>query len=706
MAYFELARVGWIRRWSRAALLFCLAGLVGEARAADPVLTIEAAHPWRPPFGLDRVDAARQAVVTFDGATNTDSGRWSIETLQGGRALGAEAVPIPTAAPWIARVDLPALCDRVTLVHTAPTGARRKAGEVGVEAIAVAIEAVARSAPAINPVDLGTVLVPSQTIALGPGSHAVVEVAVRNHNLDDEQFEVSAWYASDPRRESRTITARKGARTDVRIELPPHPLNRDRDAVHVAVEGLGDQPDWSRAFPVMVVSKPPELPRFGATRLKLRYDQPISIRDPKTGAYTSLDYEQGWDAALDDVVVTLPNGARFVFWRGSSYIPFWASRGNTGLCTEWAEEITRRPGAVDCVEPLMDKELRYGRVEVVESSAAHVHVRWTYQSTDLLYQTWGDFAVEDYHFFPDGYGTRVLTLTADPSAIYELSEFIVLTPQGAYPFDALPGHLMDVLLADGSKHGLTFPIDRNAEAALRAQTAWPAIYRVRLNRVDAETAVYFHPGDAQLAPLFFDAFYDRGQLVTPAYWGSHWPLARGNATGSAIDARIAISPAHNSYMSWVKQHPTPFAESRGPTRDALGREHEMVRRRWAWLIGMTAEDDGSVRRVAATYARPPKLHVEGGAAVSDTSAAEFRALGIRDDGPRLTLRNDGDEAWTNPIIELRGGGRSLEAVRLGGALVDPARYAWGGRIVWIDAEVAPGESVELQLGEPVAKPAR
>jgi len=36
----------------------------------------------------------------------------------------------------------------------------------------------------------------------------------------------------------------------------------------------------------------------------------------------------------------------------------------------------------------MDKELRYGRVQVLESTTARVHVRWTYQSTDFLYQVW------------------------------------------------------------------------------------------------------------------------------------------------------------------------------------------------------------------------------------------------------------------------------------------------------------------------------
>ena len=161
--------------------------------------------------------------------------------------------------------------------------------------------------------------------------------------------------------------------------------------------------------------------------------------------------------SLSDIVVWLPNGSRFVFWRGSSYIPFWAGRNNTGACYEWAEIISQPQGAVDCVEPLMDKELRYGKVEIVEATSAQVHVRWTYQSTDFKYKVWGDEAVEDYYFYPDGFGTRVVSLKADPKNDYELSEFIILTPAGAYPFDVLPENAVDALFLDGRKHEFRLP---------------------------------------------------------------------------------------------------------------------------------------------------------------------------------------------------------------------------------------------------------
>ena len=141
---------------------------------------------------------------------------------------------------------------------------------------------------------------------------------------------------------------------------------------------------------------------------------------------------------LEDIVVALPGGGRFVFWRGASYVPFWASPMGTGLSYEWAESGPLPGGFVDSVEPLMDKELRYGRAEIVESTASRVHVRWTYQSTDFNYKVWGDAAQEDFYFYPDGYGTRILTLKSALDPKYELSEFIVVAPQDAYPLDFLP----------------------------------------------------------------------------------------------------------------------------------------------------------------------------------------------------------------------------------------------------------------------------
>ena len=56
----------------------------------------------------------------------------------------------------------------------------------------------------------------------------------------------------------------------------------------------------------MLVREPPRWPRFGATYEKLRFDAPISVRDPRPGNTRGSRYEDGWNPELHDIVVWLP----------------------------------------------------------------------------------------------------------------------------------------------------------------------------------------------------------------------------------------------------------------------------------------------------------------------------------------------------------------------------------------------------------------
>ncbi len=414
-------------------------GSVGAYR-----VSLDRGHPWRPPFGLDRVGSPPAVVVH---SPDRPSGAAPIlGVFKGGKEIGRQTVRFPEKPPYSARVSIPGDADEVVLLD-ASSGARVELARAKVVPPALEADAVARPDSIVNPVDLGTILVPSGWLLLGPGQSAVLDVAAIVRDRDRPDARVSAWYDSRPDRKSTAaIGLPAGTLRRHSMNLPDAPPGVLRDSVTVVLEDGDGRAFWRKSIPAMLVAKPPARPRFGATREKLRYDAPISVRDPRTGAYSTMPYEGAWSEGLDDVVVSLPNGARYVFWRGSSYIPFWAGRHNTGACYEWAEIISQPAGAVDCVEPLMDKELRYSRVAIVESTAARVHVRWTYQLTDLLYKVWGDSVSEDYYFYPDGFGTRVVNLKADPANNYELSEFIILTPPGTYPFAVLPDDPVDAPL--------------------------------------------------------------------------------------------------------------------------------------------------------------------------------------------------------------------------------------------------------------------
>ena len=662
-------------------------------------------HPWQPPFGLERVGRPFQVVVE---ARRSAGG--ACELLHHGDLQSRnQSAPVSCSdsrltPPYAARVTLERDADEVLLLRD------QKPPEKPVELARQAIhfpefdaDASARPNVIVNPVDLGTIFVPEGWLLLGPGQSAKLEAAAISRTQSWPRARLTARFESMTDAASSVLfPLQAGVRATARLPVPSAPARRDGDVLLIAIDNGDGQELWRKKIPVMLVLEPLRHPRFGVTFEKLRFDAPISVRDPATGKYSSLRYQDGWKPELADVVVWLPSGSRFVFWRGSSYIPFWAGRHNTGACYEWAEIISQPKGAVDCVEPLMDKELRYGRVEVVEATAAQIHLRWTYQSTDFEYKVWGDQAVEDYYFYPDGFGTRVLSLKADPKNDYELSEFIILSAAGAYPFDILPERAVDALYLDGRKHEFRLPNPATpSEAAKEAdKKGTPAMYRLRLSKYEEPAAVYFNPGEKRLPPVVFGPFLDAGQMVTPCYWGSHWPLARGNSTGSKIDDRIAFTPCHNSVMSWAGCRPEPIQSAMVETLDSLGRSRSMSVRRWAWLIGMTDETDAQLLDRAKSFAAPPDLELVGARPDLDGYVIERRAIRLEATARDIKITVKPKTPYVNPVIELAHAPKGQITVRLGGEPLHARDFAWDGRSLWLDRTIRERTTVEIRLAAP------
>jgi hypothetical protein len=699
---------------SKLVLAFAIAPLIagwtvhgGDERPSGQRVQIhlDPGHPWRPPFGLEKI--GRPVALVLESPTRPPSSTCRLTAFAGGKETSRSAVSFPHVPPYKARVLLTSQAELVVLSSVPRAG--EEPAELARQAILIEpleADAVARAENPVNPVDLGTILVPSGWLLVVPGQAATLEAAAISRTRDWPVGRLSARFESAPEDvKAVPMPLRPGKRVAVSLKLPAAPSGRDRDQLLAVLDDGAGHELWRKSFRVMLVQKPPRRPQFGATYERLRYDAPISVRDPKTGKYSTLKYEDGWKSGLLDVVVRLPGGGRFVFWRGSSYIPFWAGRQNTGFCYEWAEIISQPPGAVDCVEPLMDKELRYGRVEIVESTSARVHVRWTYQSTDFEYKVWGDQAVEDYYFYPDGFGTRVLTLEADPRNDYELSEFIILTPAGAYPFDVLPVRAVDALFLDGRKHEFHLPNPAAADPATKEadKPGVPAIYRIRFARNDDDpVAIYFNPGEPHLPPTVFAPFTDGGQVVTPCYWGSHWPLARGNSTGWAIDDRIGLTPCHNSVLSWAGCRPEPIQSARRPTLDAQGKARSMSERRWAWLIGTSAESDARLVERAKSFAALPDLDLQGARVSPAGYAIERRAICLEGTAREIQITIKPRSPCVNPVFEFEHAPPGTIDVSLGGKALNRVRYAWDGRTLWLDSTITAPSVLRLTFRDPAA----
>jgi hypothetical protein len=185
--------------------------------------------------------------------------------------------------------------------------------------------------------------------------------------------------------------------------------------------------------------------------------------------------------------------------------------------------------------------------------------------------------------------------------------------------------------------------------------------------------------------MVFAAFSDVGQLVTPAYWGSHWPLARGNATGRAIDERIHTSPHHTSLMTWQAAKPEPISSRTGPSVDAMGQSKVMTTEKWVWMIGMTDAPDGEVLRQAQSFAAPPSIEATGARVHPDGYVAERRSIRlIAEDAANVLVKLIPNGSCMNPVIELDAAPGNLASITLNGRPLETSKYAWDGRVLWLD----------------------
>jgi len=313
----------------------------------------------------------------------------------------------------------------------------------------------------------------------------------------------------------------------------------------------------------------------------------------------------------------------------------------------------------------------------------------------FLERNQGDLPVEDYYFYPDGFGTRVVTLKSIPEAEYELSELIILSPAAAFPLDFIPPEPIDVIsLNTGEKAKIQLPdVDQTWK-----NIGDPLVYRIRLNNNEPLSAISFNP-NLNSKPREFGPFYDNGYLVTPAYWGGHWPLSRGFNTMWGINESIWTAPAHNSLMTWAANRPKPIRSTILETKDAFGVLKPMRVETWVWLIGMTDANDEVLLQIAQSFAQPPSLELSGAKQASESYSSERRALRLVVENKTVTIMIKPDSWCVNPVFELQNAPKKLQEVKLGDKTLAADKYAWDGQTLWLKATINQPKKLKLSFNE-------
>jgi len=407
-------------------------------------------------------------------------------------------------------------------------------------------------------------------------------------------------------------------------DLPASALSAGGE-LRLTCEALSATRSLARQDVVLRLADTPAPVQFGARTADLRYTLPIA----------DGDVEHTWDELWGgrnqrDVVVTFPGStARFVLWRGASYVPCWALP-EAWLTTEWLEAEPYFFGADDCVEPLQDRDCRYARAEISSSTPARTVVVWRYALTDFQGRIIRDeHAEETFTFYPDAVGTRFLRgFYVD--GWHENQEFIVVNRPGRRASQALSPQALTFYNLKGDCQK---PIWPKPGFSLEG---WPEV--ITLVNLGAGPRPFMVAPDApQQVKVWAKPYVDKLDIFN-SY--PHWPVTRGMRTSWLDDPRQFARPTHSNLVNLVNR----------PVREME------TEKDWMWLIGV-AERDEDALAAARSWLQSGVITPDPGlasAAYDQAQRAYVLQTGESAAVCEFTLTPPPGGALTNPAFVIKG----------------------------------------------------
>jgi hypothetical protein len=275
---------------------------------------------------------------------------------------------------------------------------------------------------------------------------------------------------------------------------------------------------------------------------------------PFGAAYAHLKYTPEWDkhwrvADHPDVVVRFDDGGhKFVFWRGTSYIPCWVTDTGVWYTNEFVERRGHHsPNTEGCVEPMSDKQCRYSHVRIIESNDARVVVHWRYAPVDVQYEHpfidpktgWFDWVDEYYVIYPNAVGIREITVQSNGLDKWiEFQEAIVVNQPGTLPDENI--ELGAVSIANMKGENITYFWDENGGPEFEENPPRSNIFKVNLKGALQPFALVAPPTtDGNL----ISSYTGHGKNSSFNWW-DHWPVSQDASDGRG--AKSKNNPSHSS----------------------------------------------------------------------------------------------------------------------------------------------------------------
>ena len=169
------------------------------------------------------------------------------------------------------------------------------------------------------------------------------------------------------------------------------------------------------------------------------------------------------------VIVEFDKPWRLVFWSKAQYVACWDVGNGVWFTPEWLE--TNSPEDHHCYEPIMDKQLKYSRIEILKSGPARARVHWHYACCNVRYQVFnGNTTADEYYtVYPNGVAVRKLVawpgnesdFGGNPN-FWQVLEWILVNGKGTTPDEVLNAQEAWTLQnSEGKKISLPWPLPTN-----------------------------------------------------------------------------------------------------------------------------------------------------------------------------------------------------------------------------------------------------
>lgn len=354
---------------------------------------------------------------------------------------------------------------------------------------------------------------------------------------------------------------------------------------------------------------------------------------PFGAVYATLHFQDTWDRLRrmgpdSDVVVRFDQSPiRLVFWQGTNYIPAWVTENDKWYTDEFVETWGTdacAPGW-DC-EPMSDKQSRYSRVSILESTDARAIVHWRYADAEVEKYNgafpdpdtgWFHWIDEYWTVYPDGVAIRKQVLhEGDVSLPHEWQETIILHQPGMRPEDDINWDAMTLENMKGETKTYTWrPKSTGEFSPANGPSGFtgpdhPNIQLVNL-KSDWKPFQITTGQDANA-----DIYGNEDTYFAFECW-NHWPVAEIPSSDRPCVAADRPSHSSLSHLYWKMYSREPNAESK------------------ILMDGLTTRSASELLPLAKSWIAPPELR---------TSSIGFRSEGYDPAQRAWVVTRTGDAA--------------------------------------------------------------